>query len=401
MQRREVALSLRRPRRGGATVLLLHGVAVAGALLIPFPGATARQADRDERRPQVVGAHPQAVARALKQLRAIDLRPREVVAKLSRQVVDVQADALVVEEHACVGGHLLPKMLAPDRERHEHVRTHVPGAGPVGLVLVEVETIVHEVDVRPRESRQFVGAQPLSVENPVREPPEKRYVGAGHEGSILVRVQALLRLVPAGLRQPAAGNRRHLDPLPWIDRKVHEARHDLRDVPARSRRELRRQVRHDVLRVAKRELVEPDLLDVRQDVKTQELLVALGRTLVLDVIRKAPCDLAVGPIFREVLEGRDVRHGLGGALTERIDSPEEGVPRSARPRLRTHRDELANLVGVPCAAQTQRDNCQSRCALLGGGLTRAGWQREVVALAALDRDPRGEAARETPEFTCG
>src|ERR1019366_5505676 len=143
MQRREVALSLRRPRRGRATVLLLHGVAMAGALLTPFPGATARQADGDERRPQVVGAHPQPVARALKQLRAIDLCPREVVAKLSRQVVDVQAGALVVEEDACVGGRLLPKTVAPYREGHEDVRARVPRAGPVGLVLVEVEAIVH------------------------------------------------------------------------------------------------------------------------------------------------------------------------------------------------------------------------------------------------------------------
>ncbi|MGA7123576.1 MAG: hypothetical protein WBY94_25965 [Polyangiaceae bacterium] len=126
MQRREVALSLRRPGRGVATVLLLHGVAMPSALLTPFPGATACQAYGDERCPQVVGAHPKTVARSLEQLRAIDIRSREVVAKLSGQVVNVQADVLVVDEYARIRGRLRAEVLAPDRERHEHVRTHVP-----------------------------------------------------------------------------------------------------------------------------------------------------------------------------------------------------------------------------------------------------------------------------------
>jgi hypothetical protein len=60
---------------------------------------------------RVVGAHPKTVARALKQLRAIDLRAREVVAKLCRQLVDVQADVLVVDEDARIRRRLRPEVL--------------------------------------------------------------------------------------------------------------------------------------------------------------------------------------------------------------------------------------------------------------------------------------------------
>src|ERR1019366_7586830 len=58
---RQVALLLRDPRRRGAPVLLLHGVAVTGALLAPLPGAAARQRDGDEGGPKIVGTHPEPV----------------------------------------------------------------------------------------------------------------------------------------------------------------------------------------------------------------------------------------------------------------------------------------------------------------------------------------------------
>lgn len=56
MEGREIALSLSKPEGRGPSVLLLHGVAMARALLAPFPGAPACEADGDERCAQVVGA---------------------------------------------------------------------------------------------------------------------------------------------------------------------------------------------------------------------------------------------------------------------------------------------------------------------------------------------------------
>jgi hypothetical protein len=66
-------------------------------------------------------------------------------------VVDVEARSVVVDEDPRFGLGLSPEAVAPDLERFEHVGPHIPRAGAVGLVLVEVEAIVDKVDVRPSE----------------------------------------------------------------------------------------------------------------------------------------------------------------------------------------------------------------------------------------------------------
>jgi hypothetical protein len=95
----EIPLLLSLPNCRGASVLRLHGIAMARALLAPLPGATAREAHRDERRAQIVSAHTQAILGSRKQLGARDPRAREIFAQLGGQVIDVQARASVVDQN--------------------------------------------------------------------------------------------------------------------------------------------------------------------------------------------------------------------------------------------------------------------------------------------------------------
>jgi hypothetical protein len=95
--------------------------------------------------------------------------------------------------------------------------------------------------------------------------------------------------------------------LARVDRQAHQARHDLRDVPARRASALGRNVRHDDLGVLERELVHADVLDVRHHVEPEELLVSVRGVLRGHVVGVLLRELAVGPILRELGERRHLR----------------------------------------------------------------------------------------------
>jgi hypothetical protein len=310
-------------------------------------------------------------------------------------VLDADGDA-VLREHVVLHHRIGLVLRLPPLQRLDHVRAHVPVARVVSLVLVEVHTSALEIDVAPAQRGHLIGPHAFPSEKAVGQAAQHRNVGfgrfggcAGEQGRILVGVEALLGLLVADPRQPPSRDRRRLDPLARVHREVHQARHHLCNVTARAGRELAREVRHHELGIREGELIEANVLHMRQHVEPQELLVAVGGALLLHVVRMLPSEVPAGPLLGPIGERwgrRRLRSGLPSA--ESLYGIADGLPRSPGAGPSAHLQELLDLRNVPSTAKTHGHRGESRAALLGVGLAAAGRQDEVAPVTALDGDSR-------------
>ncbi|HXX67140.1 MAG TPA: hypothetical protein VEK07_08160 [Polyangiaceae bacterium] len=172
---------------------------MAGAVRDPGLGLACGKCDRDERCAQVVGAEALTRVRALVELRALDSDAAQVVADLFGQVLDVQRHALFGEDAVARLGMRL-RLLLPALERLHHVGSQIPVARIIGLVLLEADASVLQVDVSPAKPRHLLSAHPLACQKAVGHAAQKGHVGqsasladlyrpTGEQLGILARVQ--------------------------------------------------------------------------------------------------------------------------------------------------------------------------------------------------------------------
>jgi hypothetical protein len=162
-----------------------------------------------------------------------------------------------------------------------------------------------------------------------------------------------------------------------------------------------RHVRHDDLGVLQGELVEANLLHMRQHVEAEQFFVAAGGALLSHVIGKAPRKLARRPLRREVREGRYLGQGVDRAGAQDVHGLDDRGPRAASARLRSRRDQFLDLACMPCATEARGHLGQGRLARLGLFLRTRCREHEVAAGTTLDRDPGRESVCEPPELTAG
>jgi hypothetical protein len=152
-----------------------------------------------------VGPEALARRRALVELRAIHTDAPQVVADLLRKVLDADRDAALGED-VVLGLRVGLAPVLPALQRLRHVGPHVPVARIVGLVLLEVDASVLQVDVAPAKARHLLRAHALACEKAVGQPTKERHIRkrAGlprlhrlpaEQLGILARVEAFLGLL--------------------------------------------------------------------------------------------------------------------------------------------------------------------------------------------------------------
>src|ERR1700744_124175 len=190
---------------------------VAGSIRHPRLGAPARERQWHERRAQVWDTDRDALRRPLEELRTRHTREGEIVAEGLRQLLAVEASAVLVEEDPAIRarlGVLLPIFL----ERADDVVAELPVARIVRLVLVEREDVFREVDVAPLKDDRFAVPAARTIEKAVQHSSLERDRGAPHHRGVLVGVQRRLRLLRPDGRKEAVGKRISLDDLARVDR---------------------------------------------------------------------------------------------------------------------------------------------------------------------------------------
>ncbi|AUX35481.1 uncharacterized protein SOCE836_076740 [Sorangium cellulosum] len=188
-------------------------------------------------------AHLLALGGALEELRAVDAGELEMSAEALGGVLDAEAIAVLVHEERR-GGRRVAAEREPGAERLWHAGRERPGARVVGLVLLEAQGAAVEVDVLHLQARRLADAGALAVQEAPENAPAERDRGAGQQASVLVWVEAGLRLRRAELREEAAGERVRREKAAGEDGHRHEPVQELRDVTARRGRH-RRERAHD------------------------------------------------------------------------------------------------------------------------------------------------------------
>jgi hypothetical protein len=152
---------------------------------------------------------------------AIDARGPKALPKALRPVLGVDGLALGVHEDEALGARvatLRGELLAPRHQGTNDIRTKCPGAGVVGLVLVERHRAALEVHVGPTERRGFTDTHALAGEESVEHAIGEGDHARAKEFPFLVGVEVALRLAGACPGEPTAGKRVRLTESERVDR---------------------------------------------------------------------------------------------------------------------------------------------------------------------------------------
>jgi hypothetical protein len=231
----------------GAPVAVDHNArAVAGAIGDPRLGATVRKAKRDERRPKIVDPNLTTRRCVLEERRSIDFGFPQVPAEAHGGTIDVHAPRRRVladvrlDEHKLTVLGARSEMLSPELERFGNPGIQSPSARVVGLVLVELHRAALKVEIGERQTREFAASHSFPGQNGVEQAIHEGDVRAGQKLRVFVGVQVLEGLFAANPRQKPNWDRAPRNDSARVGTEFEHARHELRDVPTRRRREFRR-----------------------------------------------------------------------------------------------------------------------------------------------------------------
>ncbi|XXR55313.1 hypothetical protein WME83_36845 [Sorangium sp. So ce385] len=352
-----------------------------------------------------MGAHLLALVGVLEELRAIDAGKLEMSAEALGRVLDTEEIAVLVDEERRRGSRVAAER-EPCAQRLRHAGRQRPCARIVGLVLLEAQRATVEVDVLHLQARRLADARALAVQEAPENAPAERDRGAGQQASVLVWVEAGLRLRRAELREEAAGERVRREEAAGENGHRHEPVQELRDVTARRRRHRRKRA-HDALRVVEREGRDGDAAGDRIDVAVEPVDVLLHAALRLDVVGVHARELARGPELAELLECDLLRHradagddlclcaAFADDVDRRNDVPER-PPLAHRSTLQQRDDRVACDVARGAQAHGQVGN--ELLALLSLLRRQLGVEREALAVVVADEDadvePTGVVAEE-------
>jgi hypothetical protein len=135
-----------------------------------------------------------------------------------------------VDEHARIRRRFGMEVLLPESERVGDGRIEGPGSWVVGLVLVQVDDAVLQIEIDEVEREGLVNAKPLPVEEPIEQPEDEIDARAAEQQAVLIGVQVRARLLRPDPRDEARRDRRRLDQLHRVAREVEHSSHDLGNV---------------------------------------------------------------------------------------------------------------------------------------------------------------------------
>ncbi|XXT95176.1 hypothetical protein WMF20_35655 [Sorangium sp. So ce834] len=340
-----------------------------------------------------MGADLLALVGVLEELGAIDAGELEMSAEPLGGVLDAEAAALLVDEERGGGGRVAAEG-EPGAERLGHAGRERPGAGVVRLVLLEAQRPTVEIDVLHLQARRLADARALAVQEAPENAPAERDRGAGQQASVLVWVEAGLRLRRAELREEAAGERVRREEAAGEDGHRHEPVQELRNVTAR-RGGHRRECAHDALGVVEREGRDGDAAGDRVDVAVEAVDVLLHAALRLDVVGVHARELARGPELTELLEGDLLRYrATAGDHLRLCATPADDLDRlndvAERPALAYRRTLQQRDDGVPRdvarGAQPRGEVGDELLALLSLLFGQLGVEREALAVVVANED---------------
>ena len=365
-----------------AVALDHHRRLVAGSVGDPLLGLPVGEREGDEGRAEVVRSEAHPLLGRLEEDRAIDPRGLEVAAELAREVAHVRGDDAVAEDVGALGPHL-----PPGAQGGRDAGGERPGAGVVGLVLLEAEHPAAQVDVDPLDERGLRGTRPLAVEEALEHAALEGDGGAREERGVLLGVEVEAEARLERFREPAERDRRVRDQLRRVDGEAADPNDQLRDVPARP---LGHRAAHDLLGVVEGERLDREVDDVGQHVRREPgpvaVLVVVDRAHVIGV---GAVQVAREPLLGERLEGLARGDRDGVALLEPIEHPLEHAQRGGEAiargggELLEHRIDQVRAARLPEPMDGRRED---RPALGRLGLGRAGRHRLRLALLRRDRE---------------
>ncbi|MGC4091366.1 MAG: hypothetical protein QM756_26510 [Polyangiaceae bacterium] len=235
---------------------------MAGALPHPVLVLPERERPRHERAPEAVRAE-RALERALRvEVDPLELGRAQVRPHAVRHVVEVQRPAVLVDEHEVVGLGV-PRLLPPLQRGRDSGR-QLPPARAVGLVLVERDRLVLQVDVAELQLLGLAAPHAFAVQEAPQQPIGERHVLACEQSGVLSRVEDREALARAGRGEPALRQRVALD-VPQELGEVQDAVQQHGVLPPRRLRELGLQPRHHRLAVRTRDFVDRLVAEHRID----------------------------------------------------------------------------------------------------------------------------------------
>jgi hypothetical protein len=131
-----------------------------------------------------MGGETAAMRALLVKLVSGDFCGEQVLAHSLGEVLNVDALGFELQEDRA-GWRGFASEFPPRAERLGDTRRHLPPARVVGLVLVEPDDAVPEVEVLPGEPHGFCPAHALPVEEAVEDAVVERYLGASEEICVL------------------------------------------------------------------------------------------------------------------------------------------------------------------------------------------------------------------------
>ncbi|XXT49645.1 hypothetical protein WMF23_50645 [Sorangium sp. So ce542] len=182
-----------------------------------------------------MGAHLLALVGVLEELGAVDTGELEVGAEALGRMLDTEEIAVLVNEERRRGSRVAAER-EPCAQRLRHAGRQRPCARIVRLVLLEAQRAAIQVDVLHLQACRLADAGALAVQEAPENAPAERDRGAGQQASVLVWVEAGLRLRRAELREEAAGERVRREEAAGEDGHRHEPVQELRNMTARRRR---------------------------------------------------------------------------------------------------------------------------------------------------------------------